>query len=68
MARKYGLRPDSLKCDAFRTFDEGYSTGEVKLMFRHLEIGDNAPLPRTIKKYRSLCEKAQSNLTTNPNR
>lgn len=52
IARKYGIRLDTLKIDAFVLFERGYSPSEVIYILRHQEI-----LPRiktfkqTIRRY-----------------
>jgi hypothetical protein len=34
VARKYGIRPGTVKCQAFRLFDEGYKPMEVRYLLR----------------------------------
>ena len=59
-ARKYNLRPGTMKCEAFVLFDQLYSVTEVKYLLRHYR---KPSTPRSfdnnIKKYYFLWNKAQ---------
>lgn len=59
-ARKYGLDPGGLKCEAFSLFDQGYSTQEVRYL-RHQHKDPEYPytLGNTIRRYRILWTHAQ---------
>jgi len=46
-ARKYGLRPGTVKCDIFRLFDEGYSPQEVRYLLRNYAV-EPATFSRTV--------------------
>ena len=51
-ARKYGLNPGTLKCQAFALFDEEYSPKEVKYPLRRYAISKNPrTLTETVRKY-----------------
>jgi len=60
VARKYKLRLLTVKLQAFRLFDEGYSPPEVRYILRDLEIpGHHKSFSNTIRRYYSLWKKAQ---------
>jgi hypothetical protein len=60
LSRKYGIRPDTFKCDLFLLFEEGYSSSEAIFLMQHVEIehGDKT-LRNTIRKYYYLWKKLQ---------
>ena len=59
-ARKYGLRPGTMKCKAFILFDQGYSMTEVKYLLRQYRRPKSGKsLDNSIKKYKFLWKKAQ---------
>ena len=59
-ARKYGLAPDGLKCQAFALFDQGYSRSEVRFLLRSLRSPQRPrSFSNTIRKYHFLWQKAQ---------
>ena len=58
-ARKYGLRPGTIKCEIFRLFDRGYSPQEVRYLLRDLAIEPNA-FSKTVSRYHYSWERLQS--------
>ena len=54
ISRKYGIRPgDTLKCDVFMLFEDGYSPAEVRYLLRYFkEVYDNPKtFTDTIRRY-----------------
>jgi len=61
VARKYKLRLLTVKLQAFRLFDEGYSPAEVRYILRDLEVpGHHKSFGNTIRRYYSLWKEAQA--------
>jgi len=61
VARKYKLRLLTVKLEAFRLFDEGYSPAEVMYILHYIEIpGEHRSFSNTIRRYYSLWIKAQA--------
>jgi len=61
VARKYKLRLLTVKLQAFRLFDEGYSPAEVRYILRYIEVpGEHKSFSNTIRRYYSLWKKAQA--------
>jgi len=61
VARKYKLRLLTMKLEAFRLFDEGYSPAEVRFILRDLDFsGEHRTFSNTIRRYYSLWKKAQA--------
>ncbi len=61
VARKYKLRLLTVKLEAFRLFDEGYSPAEVRYILRYIEVpGEHRSFSNTIRRYHSLWKKAQA--------
>ena len=59
--RKYRLRLYTVKLEAFRWFDEGYSPTQVRYILRHVEVpGEHRTFANTIRRYYSLWKKAQA--------
>ncbi len=50
-ARKYGLHPGTLKCEAFALFDEGYSPVEVRFLLRRHKLTLATSFTGTIRRY-----------------
>ena len=64
IARKYKLRPaDSMKCEVFGYFDEGYSPAEVRLILGVVKSAYDNPktFTDTIRRYHYDWKKAQVN-------
>ena len=62
-SRKYGIRPGSLKCEAYSLFDAGYSLREARYLLRHYR---NPRFPKrfasTLRKYYILWKEAQAQI------
>ena len=59
-ARKYGLQPGKMKCEAYALFDNGYSAMEVRhILRRYQHPRFKKRFANTIKKYHQLWKKAQ---------
>jgi hypothetical protein len=64
ISRKYKLRPDNtLKCEVFILFDQGYSTAEVRLILQYMKDTYDNPkaFTNTIRRYHYDWKKAQLN-------
>ncbi|MFC2059931.1 hypothetical protein ACFLTZ_02405 [Chloroflexota bacterium] len=59
IARKYGLRLGTVKCEIFCLFEEGYKPNEVRYILRDLIFTKNDPLPRNIRRYYQTWKEAQ---------
>lgn len=60
-ARKYGLKPGTIKCDIFYLFDKGYSPIEVKFLLRDYITTKYAPILKSINRYYHTRKRAQRN-------
>lgn len=66
ISRKYNLTPENtIKCEAFALFDEGYSPKEVRFILRFLKDTYDKPktFTDTIRRYYYDWKKAQSRKT-----
>jgi hypothetical protein len=59
VARKYKLRPGTMKCDVFWLFEKGYKPAEVKYILREFIVDAKDPLRRNIVRYYHTWKEAQ---------
>ena len=61
IARKYGITPGTLKCEAFALFDAGTSLKEVRYLLRHFvnRLRNPRAFASTIRRYHLLWKSIQ---------
>lgn len=61
VARKYGLRPGTVKCEVFRYFEAGYKPSEIRFLLSYVvvDMADERRFSRNVSRYHFDWKKAQ---------